>query len=131
MFTADAVRRRLHFPMSLQLPTGIEQRLVRHRLARCTATLQELRDDLRITREQHDIMRDDAADSALRAIVAETPSAEFEHRDTQRHFVAISTHLAHLEAAIVDHEREIDSLLDRLHSTEVTEPGDSSQRHES
>jgi chromosome segregation ATPase len=117
--------------MSLQLPTGIEQRLVRHRLARCTATLQELREDLRITREQHDIMRDDAADSALRAIVAETPSAEFEHRDTQRHFVAISGHLAHLELAIAHHESEIDSLLDRLHSTEATEPGESSQRHES
>ena len=105
--------------MSLQLPTGIEQRLVRHRLARCTATLAELREDLRITREQHDIMRDDAADSALRAIVAETPSAEFEHRDTQRHFVAISGHLAHLESAIAHHESEIDSLLDRLRSTEV------------
>ncbi len=117
--------------MSLQLPTGFEQRLVRHRLARCTATLQELREDLRITREQHDVMRDDAADSALRAIVAETPSAEFEHRDNQRHFVAISAHLAYLESTIADHETEIDSLLDRLRSTEATEPGDFSQRHES
>ena len=117
--------------MSVQLPTGIEQRLVRHRLARCTATMAELLEDLRITREQHDIMRDDAADSALRAIVAETPSAEFEHRDTQRHFVAISAHLAHLESAIAHHEDEIDSLLDRLHSTGVSEPRDSSHRHES
>lgn len=100
--------------MSVQLPAGIEQRLVRHRLARVTATLQELREDLRITREQFQMMGDDAADAELRAIVSETPSAEADHRDSQRHFLAIAKHLTHLESAIADNERELDALLDRL-----------------
>ncbi len=104
--------------MSVQLPNGIEQRLVRHRLARCNATLQELRGDLLVTREQHAIMHDDAAEAELRAIVAETPSAEAENRDSQRHYVAIARHLAHLEATIALRERELDNLLDRLHTTE-------------
>jgi len=105
--------------MSLQLPAGIHQRVVRHRLSRVTATLQELQDDLRITREQFEIMGDDAADAELRAIVSETPSAEADHRDSQRHFLAIAKHLAYLEAAIANNERELDTLLDRLHSPEA------------
>jgi hypothetical protein len=105
--------------MSLQLPAGIEQRVVRHRLSRVTATLQELREDLRITREQFEIMGDDAADAELRAIVSETPSAEADHRDSQRHFLAIAKHLAYLEEAITNNERELDSLLDRLNLPEA------------
>lgn len=100
--------------MNVQLPVSIEQRLVRHRLARCTATLQEFRDDLRITREQFEMMNGDAADAELRAIVSETPSAEAEHRDSQRHLLAITRHLEHLEGSIAQHEQELDALLDRL-----------------
>ena len=100
--------------MSVQLPMGISERLVRHRLLRCGATLRELREDLRVTREQFDVMRDDAADAELRAIVSETPSAQADHREVQGHFVAITRHLRHLEASIAALEQEENSLLDRL-----------------
>ncbi len=100
--------------MTLQLPMGIGERLTRHRLTRCTATLRELREELRVTREHFEVMHDDAADAELRAIVSETPSAEADHREAQSHFVAIKKHLEHLEAEIAVLEREQDSLLDQL-----------------
>jgi len=100
--------------MAVQLPMGIGERLTRHRLTRCNATLRELREDLRVTREHYDVMHYDAADAELRAIVSETPSAEADHRDAQSHFVAIKRHLSHLENSIAALEREQDELLDQL-----------------
>ena len=101
-------------PMSLQLPAGIEQRLVRHRLARCVASIRELNEELRVTREQAEVLRDEAADDELRAIVSETPSAVADHRESQQHYLAISRHLEHLERAIATLEIEQNELLDRL-----------------
>ncbi|MFM7892307.1 MAG: hypothetical protein ACKO8P_00590 [Actinomycetota bacterium] len=100
--------------MSVQLPMGISERLTRHRLTRCTATLKELREDLRVTREHYEVMHDDAADAELRAIVSETPSAEAVHRESQGHFVAIQRHVTHLEARISELKAEQDALLDAL-----------------
>nr|MBU6202700.1 hypothetical protein [Acidobacteriota bacterium] len=100
--------------MSVQLPAGIEQRLIRHRLARCAATLRELGEDLRVTVEQVEVLRDAAADDELRAIVSETPSAMAEHRESQHHYVAIAKHLEHLQRSITALEAERDELLERL-----------------
>lgn len=100
--------------MSVQLPMGISDRLARHRLARCAATLRELREELRISREQLDVVGDDAADAELRAIVSETPSAEATHRESQGHMVALTRHVRHVEERIAELEREQDALLDRL-----------------
>jgi phosphoserine phosphatase len=100
--------------MSVQLPMGISERLTRHRLARCSATLRELRDELRISQEQCAVVSDDAADAELRAIVSETPAAQAEHREQQGHFMALARHIDHLQARIDDLEREQDELLDRL-----------------
>lgn len=105
--------------MAVQLPTGIERRLMQRRLARCTATLQELREDLRVTNEQFDVMRDEANDAELRAIVSETPSTQATHRDTQQHFLAISKHRSFLTDSIAECEAELDSLLDRLNAREA------------
>jgi len=100
--------------MSVQLPMGISERLARHRLTRCTATLKELREDLRVTREHFEVMHDDAADAELRAIVSETASAEAVHRESQGHLIAIQRHLTHLEVRIAELEAEQDVLLDTL-----------------
>ena len=93
---------------------GISERLTNHRLARCSATLRELREDLQVTREQLDAISDDAADAELRAIVSETPGAEALHRESQGHCVALARHLRHLETRIAELEHEQDVLLDRL-----------------
>jgi len=97
---------------------GISERLTNHRLARCTATLRELREDLRVTREQFDAISDDAADAELRALVSETPSAEAVHRESQGHYVALARHLRHVEQRIAELEVEQDALLDRLRQHE-------------
>jgi hypothetical protein len=102
--------------MSVQLPMGISDRLVRHRLARCSATLRELREELRISGEQLAVIGDDAADAELRAIVSETPGAQAEHREQHGHVLALANHVQHLESRIADLEREQDKLLDRLNS---------------
>jgi hypothetical protein len=100
--------------MSVQLPMGINERLTRHRLARCVATLRELREDLRVTREHFTVISEEASDTELRALVSETPSAEAEHRENQGHLIAIGRHLRHLEERIAECELEQDLLLDRL-----------------
>lgn len=100
--------------MSVQLPMGINERITRHRLARCSATLRELEEELRISKEQLEVVSDDAADAELRAIVAETPSAQATHRESQGHYVALAKHVHHLEARIGKLRQEQDDLLDRL-----------------
>ena len=100
--------------MSVQLPTGMSQRLVRHRLERNAATLRELREELRLSREQHDVLREQADECELRAMVSETPYAQAEHREAHGHANALAAHLRALEQSVTDLEREQDALLDRL-----------------
>lgn len=100
--------------MSVQLPTGMSQRLVRHRLERNAATLRELCEELRLSREQHDVLREQADECELRAMVSETPYAQAEHREAHGHANALAAHLGALEQSISDLEREQDALLDRL-----------------
>lgn len=102
--------------MSVQLPMGISERLIRHRLARCSATMRELREELRISREQLAVIVDDAAEAELRAIVSETPGAQADHREQQSHVLALANHVQHLESRISVLEGEQDKLLDRLNS---------------
>jgi hypothetical protein len=100
--------------MSMKLPTGISRRLVRHRLSRCAATISEVREELRVSLEQFDVLQDDANDTGLRAIVAETPLAEAEFSEARSHFEAMQRHVVHLRALLETLEREQDSLLDEL-----------------
>jgi hypothetical protein len=108
------MRRSLKNPMSVQLPTGMSQRLVRHRLERNAATLRELLEELRVSREQHDVLQDQADECELRAMVSETPSAQAEHREASGHAAAVAAHLRALEQSVAELEREQDALLDRL-----------------
>lgn len=100
--------------MGMKLPTGIGHRLIRHRLSRCTSTIQELREDLRVCVEQLDVMRDEAHDAGLRAIVSETPLAEAVSRDARAHHDAMQRHVDHLRESIARLEAEQDDLLDEL-----------------
>ena len=64
--------------------------------------------------EQHDQLADEADDSRLRSLVSETPLADCEFRETQRHADAFARRRAELIAAITALERRQDELLDRL-----------------
>jgi chromosome segregation ATPase len=100
--------------MEVQLPAGMSQRLVRHRLERNAATLRELADELRLSREQFDALAEQAQECELRAMVSETPYAQAEHRAAQGHVTALAAHLRALGQSISDLEREQEVLFDRL-----------------
>jgi hypothetical protein len=56
----------------------------------------------------------DADDSAIRALVSETPGAAYEANDARKHAEAMSRHRQHVVETIRDLERKQDELLDKL-----------------
>ena len=88
--------------------------LIKRRLSQNTARLASLRAELRQIDEQLDHFRSDADDSALRALVSETPGAAHEANDARKHADAMARHRQHVVDAIRELEAAQDQLLDRL-----------------
>jgi len=88
--------------------------LVERRLSEVAEQLKVLRRDLAVADEQLGHFVDEADDARLRALASETPVAEREHRDAQRHADAMRRHRAEVVAEIEQLERAQDDLLDRL-----------------
>ena len=63
--------------------------LAERRLAQNGARLAELRHELAQIDEQFSVVSSEADDQALRALVSETPLAEFEAADARRHASAL------------------------------------------
>src|SRR3954454_3017308 len=87
------------------------------RLAEVAQRRKQLSEDLRVTTEQHRHLADDAEEGRLRALASESPLAERERRDAQRHADALSRHRDDLIEQIARLERTQDELLDRLLET--------------
>jgi hypothetical protein len=95
--------------------------LVERRLSQVATRLKSLREELAMIDEQLDHFASDADDSAIRALVSETPGAggggaAFEANDARKHADAMARHRAHVLATIADLERRQDELLDKLSS---------------
>jgi hypothetical protein len=90
--------------------------LVERRLSQVATRLKSLRGELAMIDEQLDHFASDADDSAIRALVSETPGAAFEANDARKHADAMARHRAHVLATIADLERRQDELLDKLSS---------------
>ena len=88
--------------------------LVERRLSEVAEQLKVLRRDLAVADEQLTHFVDEADDARLRALASETPIAEREHREAQRHADAIRRHRGEVVAEIEQLERAQDDLLDRL-----------------
>jgi hypothetical protein len=88
--------------------------LIEHRLVEVTGRLKRLREELSVAAEQLARLADDADDARLRALVSETPLADRDHRDADRHAEAMRRHHAAVVAEIHKLERSQDELLDRL-----------------
>lgn len=88
--------------------------MLERKLTQVGERLKELRAELAITDEQLAALADEADDTRLRALVSETPLAEAEHRDAQRHVDALARHRLSVQSAIEQLERTQDDLLDRL-----------------
>lgn len=88
--------------------------LVERRLVEVGDRLKALRADLRVADEQLAHLAEEAEETRLRSLVSETPLAEREYRDAQRHADAMERHRRELSAEIARLEQAQDELLDRL-----------------
>ena len=88
--------------------------LVERKLIEVSERLKELRAELVVTDEQLNHFADAADDARLRALVSETPLADREHHEAQRHADAMGKHRAEVLSTIDQLERRQDELLDRL-----------------
>jgi DNA-binding transcriptional MerR regulator len=88
--------------------------LVERRLSEVADRLRTLRGELGVAEEQLAHFADEADDARLRALVSETPLAEKEHREAQKHADAMVRHRAEVQAEIAELERAQDDLLDKL-----------------
>jgi hypothetical protein len=88
--------------------------LVERRLSEVGARLKKLREELAVSGDQLAQLAETAEDLRLRALLSETPLADKEHHDAQRHADAMQRHKAEVEATITKLEKAQDDLLDRL-----------------
>ena len=88
--------------------------LVERRLSKTAARLRSLRSELGVIDEQLMYLGDDADDQAIRAMVAETSTANAEARRAREQVEAMRRHRDHVVAEIDDLERRQDELLDQL-----------------
>lgn len=88
--------------------------MLERRLSEGADRLKALRRELAVADEQLGHFADEADDARLRALVSETPGAEREFREAQKHADAMQRHRADLQNEIDQLERTQDELLDRL-----------------
>jgi hypothetical protein len=92
----------------------VSRNLVERRLREVAARLKSLRGQLQLADEQLEALSGDADETRLRALVSETPLADREHQDAQRHADAMQRHRADVIDQISRLEQTQDDLLDRL-----------------
>jgi hypothetical protein len=88
--------------------------LVERKLSEAAERLRQLRGELAVVDEQLAFLADAADEARLRAMVSETPMADREHREAQKHADAMSRHRSDLVAQIAELTRSQDELLERL-----------------
>jgi hypothetical protein len=88
--------------------------LLERRLTEVATRLKQLRSELLVSDEQLHALADAAEDARLRALVSETPLADQEHHEAQKHADAMQRHRAEVASTIDQLERRQDELLDRL-----------------
>jgi len=90
--------------------------MVERKLVEVGERLKQLRAELLVTDEQLLHFAEAADDARLRALVSETPIADREHHEAQRHAEAMNKHRAEVQSTIDQLEARQDELLDRLSS---------------
>lgn len=88
--------------------------LVERKLSEAAERLRQLRAELGVVDEQLAFLTDAADDARLRAMVSETPMADKEHREAQKHADAMTRHRSQIVSQIGELEKAQDELLERL-----------------
>jgi hypothetical protein len=92
--------------------------LLERRLSEISERLKRMKDELAVVDEQLAFFTDAADEARLRALVSETPLADRENHEAQKHADAMARERDSIVASIQELERSQDELLDRL----VAEP---------
>ncbi|HVE46452.1 MAG TPA: hypothetical protein VNA57_06870 [Acidimicrobiales bacterium] len=88
--------------------------VVERRLVEVNRRLKKAREELVVLDHQLAALAEEADDARLRALVSDSPLAQREHREAQKHADAMVRSRAAIVAAIAAHERTLDELLERL-----------------
>jgi chromosome segregation ATPase len=88
--------------------------LVERRLSGVGQRLRSLREELAVIDEQLAQLDDEADDARIRSLVSETPLAEREHHEAERHAAAMAARRQEVLASIAELEERQDALLDEL-----------------
>ena len=92
----------------------MSRRLIERRLTDVHRRLQRARKELEVLDEQLAALAEAADETRMRSLVSETPLAEMEHRDAQRHVDAMARSRVAVLESIAELERSQDQLLDKL-----------------
>jgi len=87
---------------------------VERRLTEVSARLKGQREDLRVAEEQLLQLAAESDDARLRALVSETPLADREHREAERHSSRMQSHIDAVRDEIQRLELLQDELLDQM-----------------
>ena len=88
--------------------------LVERRLSGVGQRLRSLREELAVIDEQLAQLDDEADDARIRSLVSETPLAEREHHEAERHAAAMAARRQDVLTTIAELEERQDALLDEL-----------------
>ncbi len=88
--------------------------LIERRLTEVSKRLKRARQDLAVVEEQLSVLNDSAEDARLRALVSETPLANKEFQQAQRHADAMDRSRKALLLTVAELRQTQDELLDRL-----------------
>ena len=96
---------------------SVGRTLIERRLRDVSDRLKAVTRDLAVAEEQLAHLAEEADEARLRALVSETPVAEQEHHEAERHADAMRRHHGDLVAEVRQLERTQDELLDQLLAT--------------
>ena len=104
-------------PLALRRLPAVGRTLIERRLRDVSDRMKSVSRDVSVAAEQLAHLAEEADEARLRALVSETPLAEQEHREAERHADAMRRHHADLVEQLRQLERTQDDLLDRLVAT--------------
>jgi hypothetical protein len=88
--------------------------LIERKLFDVAQRLKRAREQLAVTEEQLQVMADAAEDARIRSLVSETPLANREYAEAQRHADAMERSRRTVAAEVAELQASQDELLDRL-----------------
>ena len=93
---------------------AMSRSVVERRLVEVNRRLKQAREELIVLDQQLAALVEEADDARLRALVSDSPMAQHEYREAQKHADAMARSRAATVESISAHERTLDELLERL-----------------